>query len=42
MDPSAPLRRPVSWTWLARWAGDDQRADRGGPAGAASMRAGTH
>src|SRR6266536_733275 len=30
MGPPAPLKRPGSWTRLARWAGDDQRADRGG------------
>src|SRR6266536_6192876 len=30
MVPPAPLKRPVSWTRLAGWAGDDQRADRGG------------
>jgi len=34
-DPSAPLWCPFSWTRLARWTGDGQRADRGGPAGAA-------
>ena len=39
-DPSAPLQRPVFWTRLARRAGNDQRADRDGPAGAAGPGAG--
>ena len=34
-EPSAPPQRPVSRTRQARRAGDDQRADRGGPAGTA-------